>query len=57
MDIDEKILKVFSSYMSMRANDPLGHGQFAPKGQNLQDLCKEPLDIVTCTYKLDKLWT
>ena len=27
--------------------DPLGHGQFAPKGQNLQDLCRGPLDIAT----------
>ena len=34
--------------------DPLGHGQFAPKGQNLQDLCRGPLDIAT--YKLYKLW-
>ena len=43
MVIDEKIFKSFSNYVSMRAVDPQGHGQFAPKGQNLKYLCLGPL--------------
>ena len=46
MVIDEKI-KSFSNYMSMRAIDPQTHGHFAPKRQNLKDLCRGPLDIAT----------
>ena len=32
--IDTKMFKVFSRYMSMRAIDTQGCGQFAPKGLN-----------------------
>ena len=31
--------------MSRTAIGPQGHGHFAPKGQNLKDLCRGPLDI------------
>ena len=36
----------FLHYKSMGANDPR-HGQFGPKGLDWQDLCSEPLHIVT----------
>ena len=31
--------------MSTRAIVTQGHGQFAPKGQNLKDLCRRRLNI------------
>ena len=43
----DKMLKFFPRYMSIRAIDTQGSGQFAPKGLYWQDLCLGQLDIAT----------
>ena len=40
--------------MFMGVHNPLGHGQFGPRGLDWQDLCRGPLDIAT--DKIYKLW-
>ena len=52
---EKKIFKQFSNIQPSKADKPPGRGLFWPKGHNLNNLSRGPLDDIT--YQTSKPWS